>query len=880
MIGQTLAHYRITERLGEGGMGEVYRARDTKLDRDVAIKVLPERFARDPERLRRFNREARLLASLNHPRIAAAFGLESAGETRFLVLELVPGETLEERIVRGPVPVEESLAIALGIADALEAAHERAIVHRDLKPANVKITPEGQLKVLDFGLAKALVPDPDGDAATQSPTVTSGATATGVVLGTPAYMSPEQARGERVDRRTDIWAFGALVYEMLTGERAFASGNLPETLARVLSAEPDWEALPETTPGTLRRTLRLCLVKDPKARIRDIGDVRLALEGSFEAAAAPPASRRRSGMLGVVAAATLASGLLGVVGAWSLKPQPPRRVVRAQATLPGESLHFGPPEVDVAISSDGRRVLYSSIVGGRRAFRARALDDLEARLVGDGRRVQAPFFSPDGRWIGYFEGSVLRRVPFEGGPATRIGDVPGGRPRGASWGSNDSIVFATSTSAGLWRIPAAGGESQRLTQAEAEDVQHLWPEVLPGGEAVVFTVARGGERSIAVLSLDDGGTRVVVEQGSNPHYAESGHLVFAGDGMLGAVGFDLQQLAATGDPVTVLRNVFTKPSGAANFALSRDGTLVYVPGSREGLARHALVWAGRDGSERILPVEPRLYYQPRLSPEGDRIAITVFDGSNDIWVEDLSRGTSTRITFDPDQDTDPLWSPDGRTLVFSSDREGGVPSLYAKPADGSGREQRLDAAVHPRQPESFSPDGRLLVLSERRPETGLDLLLLSLESGTERKLVATEANESEGRLGPDGRFLAYRSDESGRPEVYVRPFPDVEAGKWQVTTQGGEKPVWARDGEELFYVNGVGRVASVSFRGRPAVSVGSPAELIERDYVADTLGPTFDVAGDGRRLLMLKREGAGDDAEAILVLNWLQEVQRLVPVAR
>jgi eukaryotic-like serine/threonine-protein kinase len=359
----------------------------------------------------------------------------------------------------------------------------------------------------------------------------------------------------------------------------------------------------------------------------------------------------------------------------------------------------------------------------------------------------------------------------------------------------------------------------------------------------------------------------------------SGHLVYARDGMLGAIGFDLERLTATTDPVTVLRDVFTKPSGAANYAVSGDGTLIYVPGSRKGLARHRLVWVGRDGSELVLPIEPRLYYQPRLSPKGDRIALTIFDGSNDIWVEDLSRGTSTRITFDPDQETDPLWSPDGRTLVFSSDRGDGVPSLYAKPADGSGRERRLDAAVHPRQPESFSPDGRQLVLSERHPETGLDLLLLSLETGSERKLVATAANESEGRLSPDGSFLAYRSDESGRSELYVRPFPDVEAGRWQVTTEGGEKAVWARDGQELFYVNAVGHVAVVSFRARPAVSIGTPAELIDRDYVADTLGPTFDVAVDGRRLLMLKREG-GDDAEAILVLNWLEELERLALLAR
>ena len=884
--GTTLGPYAVTAKIGEGGMGEVYRARDTKLDRDVALKVLPEAFTKDPDRLARFEREAKVLASLNHPNIAAIYGLEEADDIRALVLELVEGPTLADRIKRGPIPLDEALPIAKQIAEALEAAHEAGVIHRDLKPANIKVREDGTVKVLDFGLAKALDPNPEGDPS-QSPTLTAAATQMGVIMGTAAYMSPEQARGKPVDRRTDIWAFGAVVFEMLTGERAFVGDDVSLTLAKVLEREPSLESLPDKTPPKLRNVLQRCLEKEPRQRVQAIGDVRLAMAGALETAVSQPSAAVDARNLQVwqrpIPAAIVALVIAAIMGfaVWGLMPAPtPRPVARVLLTPPPSmplDITFGGR---VALTPDGTRVVYRGLLDGQPHLFVRLLTELDATpLTGVGSNPFDPFISPDGAWVGFVEPGGLQRVSILGGPPVPIVDAL--EVRGASWGPDDTIIFGTNAGdRGLLRVSMRGGEPEVLTTPDAErgELSHRRPEILPGGEAVLFTmnVGRAVDNSVAVLSLESGEYEVLVSGGSHPRYVPTGHIVYSVGGTLRAVGFDLDSLTVTTDPVSIVDNVLTGPDRVATFAVAQDGSLVYVRGSGGGrVGVVTLAWVDRDGREDSLAAEPDRYSSPRLSPNGTRLAMTVDDdaGGSDIYIYDIARNNFTQFTFTDGGECCPVWTPDGKRVVFLSTRDASG-NLYLKNADGTGEVERLTKSDDNQMPHAWSADGDTLVLWNTN-----DLHTWSSDSApTSTPLFETEFTENRPSISPDGRWIAYESDEDGAFNVYVQPFPDVGDGKWKVSTQGGINPVWSPDGDELFYVSGDAMMV-VPVTSDPTFQHGNPEVVFEGRYDFGGFGRVFDLLPEGTRFLVKKPADAQTDAplDLVLVQNWFEELTRLVP---
>ncbi len=952
--GTRLGPHEILSHIGSGGMGEVHRARDTRLGREVAIKVLPETFARDPERLARFRREAHLLASLNHPNIAAIYGLEDSGNVHYLVLEYVPGETLAERVRRGPVEVEEALRIAAQIAEALEAAHEKAVVHRDLKPANVKVTPEGKVKVLDFGLAKALAEEATGGDPGDSPTITAMPTQPGVILGTAAYMSPEQARGKRVDKRTDIWAFGCVLYELLTGGNPFSKPSRPsvprtsgprgdrkgavarpadspplaaglphsdgdergsdsgepdtvtEILARILQAEPDWDALPANTPLPVRALLRRCLQKDRDHRLRDAGDARIEIKEALAASATtvpgpaltvqPRAVWRWALLSGL--ACLLLGGVIAGLTVGTLRPAPaPQPVSRFVIPLPpSESLTLrlqpSVPCPTLALSPDGSLLAYVSAREGREQLYLCALDNLEPRVVsGVEREVDSLFFSPDGQWLGFWADGKLKKAAISGGAAVTLatGGVCGG-----SWGAGDIIVFTQA--AGLWKVSASGGTPETLASPESEkgEAQYVFPEFLPGGRAVLFTILPSSgnydDAQIVAQRLDTGERKVLLQGGSNAKYTptgpssrlagiRTGHLVCARAGVLLAAPFDLERLEVTGSPVPLVEGVIRSANGFSHFTVSSSGSLVYVPGG-VSLAAQTLVWVDRTGAVQPLGAPARPYAHPQFSPDGRQLAVTIEGAKNDVWVYDLSRGTLTRLTFEG-SNQNPLWTPDGKRIVFRSDRAA-FRYLFWKPADGSGAEEQITKVEGPSSPSSISPDGKVAFYSRSGPTTGRDMWSVPLEG--ERKpslLLQTPFEEAVARISPDGRWLAYLSNESGRWEVYVRPFPGP-GGKWQVSTEGGEEPLWSRNGRELFYRND-DKMMAVDISTEPSFRAGTPRLLFAGKYAkrAALAVPNFDVAPDGQRFLMVKATEQQSTATQIhVVLNWFEELKRHVPTTQ
>jgi serine/threonine-protein kinase len=873
-------------------MGEVYRARDTLLSRHVALKVLPEAFSRDIERMARFEREAKLLASLNHPNIAAIYGLEVSGQTRALVMELVEGPTLADRIRMGAIPLEEALPIARQIADAVEYAHDKNVIHRDLKPANIKVKQDGIVKVLDFGLAKAMSEDLNEGAIANSPTLSMAATRQGIILGTAAYMSPEQARGKQLDRRTDIWSFGVVLYEMLTGRQAFEAEDVSLTLAAVMKSDPDWNLLPKDASSALLGALRRCLQKDPKQRLRDMGDVRLAMEGAFETAAAPKADSavvprspgwQRAAIVGV------ASLILGSVAAgfsvWTFtrpKPQPP---VRLSIVHEGGTIG-SPNDPDVAISPDGRRVVYevSPIGGNYGRLYVRSLDQLEPTLLTD--LARSPFFSPDGQWLAFAnDKNTLSKVAVSGGPVVSICKLDG-VPRGATWGPGDTIIFATSdTSSGLFRVPAAGGEPQVLTKPDVQkgELDHLYPELLPGGHSVLFTITKResvANSEIAVLDLDKGTYRVLIQGGSNPHYSSSGHIIYGVAGTLRAVAFDLPSLQVHGTPSPVVEGVTTKTSGAASFSVSPGGTLAYLAGGPVSGLRN-LVWVDRQGREEAIKAPPRAYAYARVSPDGTRVALDIRDQENDIWIWDLRRENLARLTFDPGMNRGAEWTPDGKRLAFSAQREGSE-NIYWQPADGSSMPEAL--TKNPKAslvPEAISPDGTQLLFTQSAPPRDIGRVQLDGEHKSDVVLKIDAANAHNPAISPDGRWLAYQSDESVREEIYVRPFPDVNGGRWQITTNGGTRPLWNPNGRELFYYTAPGTLMSVSIEPGATFRADTPRMVFQGRYPAPQDGRQYSISPDGRRFLMIKDAAADADAppaQIVIVQNWFEELKQKVPV--
>jgi eukaryotic-like serine/threonine-protein kinase len=907
--GHRVGPYRIVGPLGVGAMGEVYRACDTTLNREVALKVLPELFALEPDRRMRFEREAQLLAALNHPNIAAIYGLEQCNGAQALVLELVDGPTLGDRIACGPIPVQEALSISRQIVLALEAAHEKNIIHRDLKPANIKITGNGVVKVLDFGLAKVRDGAPLADLS-RSPRLTATDIGGRTLLGSPAYMSPEQARGQSLDRRTDIWSFGCVLYEMLTGRPSFAGDTISDTFVAILEREPDRTMLPADTPAPTRRLLRRCLKKDRKERLDSAADARLEIDDAIappadEALAAAPTGSRR--VIAAAIAALAGAWIAGLV-VWTLmRPGPATPVLQSRFAIvspPGQPLNVSGSTRDLALSPDGRRLVYrfggTSTTGS--PLVVRAIDHLDAQPMAEVVLAYAPFFSPDSRWIGFFENMHLKKAPIAGGAPITLCRISG-VPLGASWGDDNTITFATnSPGTGLWRVSADGGTPTVLTTPDPaqREGNHAFPSVLPHRRGVLFTIPTVGEADsphVAALDLKTGQRKRLI-RGTDAEYVETGHLIFAAAGALRAVRFDPVRLQVLSDPVLVAEHVMMKPSGAANYTVSRSGTLVYVPGGPRGeTPTRSIVWVDRKGhEERINNAPLRGYGPPRLSPDGARLAIGILDqGNTEIWIWDFARETLRRLTFAPGMDGLPVWTPDSRRIIFMSDRMG-VLNLYSQSADGGGIVERLTTSAAPQWPTAITPNGRWLV-GFTRPATTSDVVFFPLTDSATRPgsapassigssptepLADAQFNGSLAEFSPDGRYLAYQSDESGRMEVYVRPFPHVDRSRWQISTDGGSRPVWARSGRELFYLDESSALTGIPVRTSGSTFLpGSPTKLFTTRYVEPNPARHYDVSPDGRRFLMIKNSAEGDPnatpASMVVVEHWFEELKRRVP---
>ena len=888
--GARLGPFEILNAIGAGGMGEVYRARDAKLGRDVALKVLPEAFARDDERMARFQREAKVLASLNHHNIATVHGLEDSGSTHALVMELVEGPTLAERIGSGPIPIGEALPIARQICDALEYAHERGIVHRDLKPANVKVTSDNAVKVLDFGLAKAL----EGDAASidiaSSPTITRMDTRAGVLLGTAAYMSPEQAKGHPADRRADIWAFGCVLYEMLTGEVTFRGESVADTLAAVLRAEPDWSQLPAGTPIRVRVLLQRCLQKDPKQRLQAIGDARIALDEVLSGVPEPspvtatPISASLSSRAlpwALLAAAVAALAALAVVH-FREKPMV-AEAVRLEMPLPENATI--PAQGTFAVSPDGRQVAFFAVgPDGVQRIWIRSMNSLEARpIAGSETSNDPPFFwSPDSRYIAFDGRGRLKKIDILGGNPETLCDLSGVAV-GGSWNHDGVIIFGQSPG-GIMRVSSNGGSASPLTMLDPSrgEIQHVLPSFLPDGRHFIYVrySSRPENSGVYVGSLDarpqEQSSKMLLQTPYGVAYVPSsdsgfGRLLFVRDGTLMMQSFDTKRLEFLGEPVTVAEQLGSYRE-ASFFSASSNGVLVYRTGSG---GESQLTRFDRQGKVLGTAGERGLYNTLALSPDGTRVAVERLDpqnGKEALWLVDLSRGTSTRFTFGSSGVANAIWSPDGSRIIFASSPETtGVYDLYQKPPSGAKDEELLLKSGESKFPSSLSRDGRFLLYTAADPKRKLHLWVLPL-AGDKKPFPfpQTEFNDVDGHFSPDGHWVAYRSDESGRYEIYVRRFsPDSKAAasdagaRWQVSYGGGVEPRWSADGKELYYATLDWKMMAVEVTSKPVFLAGTPKLLFQAPG-QPTRGPG-DFTVDGQHFLFLAPMG---QAPFTVILNW------------
>jgi eukaryotic-like serine/threonine-protein kinase len=886
--GDRVGPYEVVGLLGAGGMGEVFRGRDSRLKRDVALKILPAALAGDADRRVRFEREAQVLASLNHPTIAQIFGVEPAGESPVIVMELVEGPTLADRLARGSLPIDEAVAIATRICDGLEAAHERGVVHRDLKPANIKVRDDGSIKILDFGLARVLTEDDAVDPST-SPTVLGGRTEMGVVLGTAAYMSPEQARARGVDKRTDIWAFGCVLFEMLTGTPAFAGESTTDILAAVVQREPDWSRLPAATPGRIREVLRRCLQKNPKDRLRDIADARFEIEEARRSAdrggssvhpiAAPPAPRRRStgASIGWLAMGALIGA--GVSAAWSalrprsVAPESPTRVVVA---LPSDTTIALTRGSAVALSPDGRRVVFVGRAHNKVQLYARSLERFESIPLAGTDDAANPFFSPDGRWVGFFADGKLKKVALDGGAPVTIADARA--PRGEVWAPDNTILMTASNTASVSRVSAQGGKPEQVTTLQTGELSHRWPWLLPDGSGLLFSVWNdvGWEPArVMAQRLDGSAPKVVVENSSGyPRYMRDGagprgFLVYARSEGLLAAPFDESQLAVAGQAVPVIDSVVTNLSGGAHFDVSASGALAYVPGTF-GEADRDLTWITLEGKSEPAATVKGMGRVWALSPDGTRVVRNNTVGPDrDLWIEDLARRTSARLTTSG-QNFLATWSRDGKWVAFAR----GTPStdIYRRYLD-TGVEERLTSTGKADTPGSVSPDGASLAYTTVDPVSATDIWILSLPPASgSRPFVKTSFSEGNAAFSPDGRWLAYQSNESGRFEVYVRSFPD--GGQTiRVSTDGGLLPAWSLSGHEIFYRSTDGKMMMAAVVSTPAFQASRPRALFDATQYENQFG----VAPDGRRLLMMPLiPNEQSPTQIHLVLNFIAELRQRV----
>jgi len=900
--GTRLGPYRISAQIGVGGMGEVYRATDTNLSREVAVKILPEAVANDADRLARFDREAKTLATLSHPRIAGIYGLEKSAGRMALVMELVEGPTLADRIAQGPIPVEEALGLAIQIAEGLEAAHEKGIVHRDLKPANIKVTPDGVVKVLDFGLAKVFERESSGAIdATHSPTLSMAATQAGVILGTAAYMSPEQAKGRPTDRRTDIWAFGCVLFEMLAGRQSFGAPDVTEVLAAVVRAEPDWKSLPKGLPPRLREVLERCLEKEQGRRFRDIGDVRADLErvvtqlrdGTVEGPATSAVHVRSRPPWQLAAAAVIVAVVAGAA-AWVLKPAPVSEtlpVVRFEHLLEAARQFRNTELPVVAISPDGRHVVYNTNEG----LFLRALDSRASRVVPGTENIGGMtnvMYSPDGEWVGYWDGAAneFMKISVNGGIPVRVADADGVLD-GASWAPDDRILFATGQRVSI--VSADGGEPETLFEVPTEMGFPILPTLLPGGDVLFSLFATPNQ--IAVWSVESDEVHVLTA-GSGATYVPTGHLVYGIDASLYAQPFDLDGLTLRGGPVPILDGVLTDI--VSQYAVSGAGSLVYVPGDVQLTRELALGIVERDGTVSALDMPPGAYSSPRASPDGERVAVQTTNATpyqsaiGTVWIYDLSGDTAMRPLAQGGANQHPIWTPDGERVTFGSDRDG-TWGIYWQPADGSGVAERLTTAEPGARhwPESWSPDGRTLTYQVLTGDD-LDVWTLSLDAPDRpTPLIDGNARQHGSILSPDGRWIAYGSTENLPAEqIFVQPFPPTGV-EYQVTQDTAAFPVWAPDGSALSYrravSNAAGEQAAALFqvdvvRDGARFSWRNERRLPIGGFQAFGGLRDYDILPDGRFLMVFPLRPAGSDElpppRIDVVLNWFEELLARVPV--
>jgi Tol biopolymer transport system component len=881
LVGRKLGSYKVLSLLGAGGMGEVYQARDTRLDRIVAIKVLPAHLSDRAELRERFEREARVVASLNHPHICTLHDIGQQDGIDYLVMEYLEGETLAQRLLKGPLPIERILQYAIEIADALDKAHRKGVTHRDLKPGNIMLTKSGS-KLLDFGLAKLRQDAAPATPRSQLPTAKDAITAEGTILGTLQYMAPEQLEGKEADTRTDIFAFGAVVYEMATGKKAFEGKSQASVIARILDSDPPpISSLQPMTPPQLDRVVRKCLAKEPEERWQAASDVcdelKWIAESGAQATSLPAAPVkglraliRRPPFVGLVA---LLLGLaIAGVATWNLKPRAPRPVFRLSMTLPTDTQLAGLDQPAVAVSPDGSQLAYVASRGGSQQIYLRAMNSLNSRPVPDTEGAVNPFFSPDGQWLGFFADGRLKKVSINGGPAITICDAP--LAAGASWTSHGTILLGA-TGLGLEQVSDAGGTPQALTHLEKGETDHGWPEFLPGGKAVLFTAVYPSR--VAVYSLETGVRHDLIQGATSPHYAPPGYLVYVPQegGSLMAVPFDSQRLMVTGAAFPVVEGVSTSArSGATQYSISGTGTLVYISGAEA--TNRELVWVDRKGQGQPLSAPPHAYRYPRLSPDRQRVAVSIEEGANQIWLYDLRRETLTPWTFEGTFNLMGAWSPDGRRIAFLSNKEGPM-NLFWQRADGSGGLERLTASKVTQSPTSWSPDGQALAFVQANPTTGWDIWILQIGDRKAIPFLQTPFNEAAASFSPDGDWLAYVSNESGRYEIYVKPYGGP-GGKWQISTGGSTEPVWNPNGRELFYRQG-DKMMAVDVSTQPAFSAGKPKVLFEGHYVPTPVSfPNYDVSADGQRFLMLRALNPAQSLTQInVVLNWTEELKRLVP---
>jgi eukaryotic-like serine/threonine-protein kinase len=882
-LGARLGPYEILDPLGAGGMGEVYKARDTRLQRDVAIKVISSFVASAPELRERFEREARTISQLNHPNICALYDVGRHEGIDYLVLEYLEGESLAERLRRGPMPHDQALAIAIQVCEALVAAHRSGVVHRDLKPGNVFLVRGGSAsapptaKLLDFGLAKTLTTAPaSGGAVSAPPTVTTPITAQGTILGTFQYMAPEQVEGQDADARSDIWAFGCVLYEMISGRHAFEGKTQASLIGAIMHAQPaPLGTLHPVTPPLLDRVVQTCLAKDPADRFQATHDLLLQLrwirEGGSAAGLPAPvvsARRRRERLAWVAAGFGAAAAAAGVTWFLLRAPELPRQpTTRATIELPASAPLLSVISVNLAIAPDGGLIVYSGGSGDNVALYKRRIDGFEVERIAGTENASQPFFSPDGEWLGFWIGGALRKIPVSGGAVLTIGEAPS--PTGATWGPGNTIVFSSGIE-GLFKVSADGGRPELLVKPP-EGQGYRWPSFVPGTDVLLFAASRGetwNDAEIVAMSVAAGERRVIVSGGSSPRYVPGGHVLFVREGAMLAVAFDPDRLESAGSPVPVGTSVaFSGTEGRAQFAVAANGTLVYQAGAQR--QDRSLVWVSRDGSAEELGLPLNGYEQPRISPDGRRVALTIRGDQPDVWVLDLQRRGLSRLTFDSHEDESPAWMPGGQ-IAFAGSRAGQVRGTLAKPADGSGEEELLFTVRTHQHLGGWSPDGRTL-LFEQIGQQGWDVFAWEADRQEVRPLVENRFTNWGATLSPDGRWLAYSSNESGRFEVFVRPLEG--RGRWQVSADGGEYPVWARSGRELFYSTGT-KMMAVPVQIGDRFEAGLPRMLFEREQIPIGWGAAnYDVSPDGKRFLMVHGNRQEHASPLQLVLNLPAELK-------